>query len=128
VQRSTAEYISTLQRAAAANGFRFGTPIIDLTGAAPGTVFALGGEAPGAPWLSGGYSGSVAYVRETLNRVPREHLRQAWVLTAPDASEALPDSILQSLGLDFPGDYRMVGRACFGTPCVEHFLWKPKTE
>lgn len=127
VQRSTADYISTLQQAAAANGFRFGTPIIDLTGASPGTVFALGGEAPGTPWLAGGSSGSAAYVREALSRVPLEHLREAWVSTAPGTSDTLPDSILQSLGLDFPGGYQMVGRACLGVPCVEHFLWKPKT-
>jgi hypothetical protein len=128
VQRSAAEYIRTLQQAAAANGFRFGTPVIDLTGAYPGTVFALGGEAPGIPWLSGGYSGSTEYVRETLSRVPFEHLRQAWVLTAPDDSGTLPDSILRSLGLNFPEDYEMTGHACPDVPCVEHFLWKPKTQ
>ena len=127
VDKLTADYISGLQRAASAHGFQFGTPVIDLTGNSPGTVFALGGEAPGIPWLSGGYAGSTAYVQETLSRVPREHLRQAWILTAPHTSDALPASILHSLELNFPKDYEIAGRACQGTPCVEHLLWKPKT-
>jgi len=128
VDKLTADYISGLQRAASGHGFRFGTPVIDLTGVSPGTVFALGAEAPGAPWLSGGYPGSTAYVQETLSQVPREHLRHAWILTAPGTSDALPASILTSLGLNFPGDYEVTGQACQGTPCAEHFLWKPKTE
>jgi hypothetical protein len=127
VDKITANYISGLQRAAATHGFQLGTPIIDLTGSSPGTVFALGGEAPGIPWLSGGYAGSAAYVQEVLNRVPREHLRLAWVLTAPGNS-TLPDSGLRPLGLNFPKDYEMIGQACFGLPCVAHFLWKPKPE
>jgi hypothetical protein len=128
VDNLTADYISGMQHIASAHGFRFGTPVIDLTGNSPGTVFALGGEAPGMPWLSGGYPGSAAYVQEALNRVPRQHLRQAWILTAPGISDPLPVSILRSLGLNFPEDYEMTGRACLGTPCIDQFLWKPKTE
>jgi hypothetical protein len=124
VDRSTAGYITELQEAAAAHGFQLGTPIIDLTGVSPGTVFALGGEAPGVPWLSGGYAGSIAYATEILGQIPREHLRHAWVLTTR-ARDALPDTVLSSLGIDFPGGYQAVGRACMGNPCVEHLLWKP---
>ena len=98
VDQSTATYITDLRGAAVAHGFKVGTPIIDLTGASPGTVFALGGEAPGIPWLSGGYVGSVAYVRETLSRVPLEHLRHGWVLTTTGTREVLPDSILRVFG------------------------------
>jgi hypothetical protein len=125
VDPSTASYIKELQRGAAAHDFQLGTPIIDLTGASPGTVFALGGEAPGFPWLSGGYVGSTPYVRETLSRVPHEHLRHAWVLTTSGTTEVLPNTVLRSLNLDFPQAYQTVGRACMGIPCVEHLLWKP---
>lgn len=128
VDKATATYITDLRQAAAARGFKMGTPIIDLTGASPGTVFALGGEAPGIPWLSGGYVGSVAYVRETLSRVPLEHLRHGWILTTTGTKEVLPNSILRSLGLDFPQGYQTVGHACMGVPCVEHVLWKPLAE
>jgi hypothetical protein len=124
VDPSTASYITELQGAAAAHDFQLSTPIIDLTGTSPGTVFAIGGEAPGIPWLSGGYVGSTSYVRETLSRVPYEHLRHAWVLTA-GSRDALPDAVLRSLGLDFPQGYQTVGRACMGIPCVEHLLWRP---
>lgn len=128
VDKVTAAYITDLRQAAVAHDFRAGTPIIDLTGASPGTVFALGGEAPGIPWLSGGYVGSAAYVRETLSRVPLEHLRHGWVLTTTGTTDAQPDSILRSLGLDFPQGYQSVGHACMGVPCVEHVLWKPLVE
>jgi hypothetical protein len=127
VDHSTASYIKDLQEAAAAHDFKLGMPIIDLTGASPGTVFALGGEAPGIPWLSGGYVGSPAYVRETLSRVPHEHLRQAWVLTTT-GTDTVPDAVLRSLDLDFPHGYQTVGQACMGVPCVEHILWKPLVE
>jgi hypothetical protein len=125
VDKATASYITALKNAAAAHGFRPGTPIIDLTGNSPGTVFALGGEAPGIPWLSGGYAGSVPYVVETLNRVPHDKLRGAWVLTTSGTKVALPDEIMRSLALDFPERYQIVGRACLGIPCNEQILWKP---
>jgi hypothetical protein len=128
VDKSTANYITDLRQAAEAHDFKVGTPIIDLTGSSPGTVFALGGEAPGIPWLSGGYVGSVAYVRETLSRVPLQHLRHGWILTTTGTTDVLPDSILRSLGLDFPQGYQTVGHACMGVPCVEHVLWKPLVE
>jgi hypothetical protein len=128
VDQSTASYITELQSAAAAHAFRLGTPVIDLTGASPGAVFALGGEAPGIPWLSGGYVGSTPYVREVLSRVPYEHLRHAWVLTTTGTTAVLPDAVLRSLDLDFPQGYQTVGRACMGIPCVEHLLWKPLIE
>jgi hypothetical protein len=127
VDKPTADYISGLRSAASTNGFRFDTPVIDLTGGSPGAVFAMGGEAPGIPWLSGGYVGSTAYARTTLSRIPRDHLRQAWILTSPDTSGALPESLPRSLGLNFPGDYEMVAHVCQGKPCIEQFLWKPKT-
>jgi hypothetical protein len=127
VDKPTAAYISGLRNAALTNGFRFDTPVIDLTGVSPGAVFAMGGEAPGTPWLSGGYVGSTPFVQTTLSRIPRDHLRQAWILTAPDTSAALPESLPRSLGLNFPGDYEMVAHVCQGKPCIEQFLWKPKT-
>lgn len=128
VDQLTAEYITQLQTAASSNGFKQGTAIIDLTGVSPGTVFALGGEAPGIPWLSAGYAGSTPYVRETLRQVSPAHLRNAWVLNSPGARDSLPDSILRSLGLNFPQDYQLVGHACMGSPCLEQFLWKPMIE
>jgi hypothetical protein len=127
VDKPTADYISGLRSAASTNGFRFDTPVIDLTGNSPGAVFAMGGEAPGTPWLSGGYVGSIPYVQTILSRIPRDHLRQAWILTAPNTSAALPDSLPRSLGFNFPEDYEMVARVCQGKPCIEQFLWKPKT-
>jgi hypothetical protein len=128
VDKATATYITDLRQAAVAHDFEVGTPIIDLTGASPGTVFALGGEAPGIPWLSGGYIGSAAYVRETLSQVPLDHLKRAWVLTTTGTTNVIPDSVLRSLGLDFPQGYEAVGHACMGVPCVEHLLWKPPAD
>jgi hypothetical protein len=129
VDEVTARYIDTLQDAANAHGFAFGTPVINLTGDSPGTVFALGGTTLGRPWLNGGYPGSTDHARGYLRLVDQSQLRRAWILTGPDTSEAtIPaDSVLQSLGLDFPGGYRAVGKACKGNPCVEHTLWMPQS-
>jgi hypothetical protein len=130
VDGMTARYIDTLQDAANAHGFALGTPIINLTGDSPGTVFALGGIAPGRPWFNGGYSGSADHAREYLRLVDQSEVRRAWILTGPDTSEAtIPaDTVLQSLGLDFPGGYQAVGKACKGNPCVENTLWMPRTQ
>jgi hypothetical protein len=126
----TARYIDTLQDAANAHGFAFGTPIINLTGDSPGTAFALGGIALARPWLNGGYPGSADHARAYLRLVDESQVRRAWILTGPDSSEAtIPaDTVLQSLGLDFPGGYQAVGKACKGSPCVESTLWMPLTQ
>jgi hypothetical protein len=126
VDRTTADYIKTLQAAARTHGFQAGLPILDLTGASPGAVFALGGIAPGRGWLNGGYPGSADAARESLKRVPVSDLSRAWVLTvAGNSPDKLPDTVLQSLGVNFPANYEAVGQACKGNPCITDILWKP---
>jgi hypothetical protein len=125
VDASTAAYIRDLQEIAQSNGFEIGTPIIDLSGRSPGAVFALGAEAPGESWLNSNSTGSVPYVKEILSRVPREKLRCAWVLTNPDGRLALPQTVLTSLGLDFPRSYKQVGTSFLALRGETHVLWKP---
>jgi hypothetical protein len=127
VDRVTANYINTLQSAAASHGFEPGTPIIDLTGESPGTVYALGGTAPGRGWLNGGYPGSATFAQESLRLAEQSQIRRAWVLTG-NSNGTIPDSVLQSLGLNFRKGYQPVGVACKGAPCVENILWKPSTQ
>jgi uncharacterized membrane protein YhaH (DUF805 family) len=124
VDRLTANYISVLRQAAQTRGFEPGTPVIDLTGEAPGTVFALGGEAPGGPWLPGGYPGSEAVAREILGRVPPQTLKRAWILTDIREGAGLPRSTLAAFGLNFPTGYDEVARARF-VRNGGHLLWKP---
>lgn len=128
VDKTSASYIRTLQAAARTHGFESGTPVIDLTGASPGTVFALAGTAPGRGWLNGGYPGSAAAARESLSGVSASDLSRAWVLTvAGNSPDRIPDTVLQSLGLNFPADYEAIGRSCKGNPCLTNILWKPVT-
>ena len=89
-----ADYIDGLRKAARRAGFQPGTPMIDLTGHYPGAVFALGAVPAGAPWLIGGYPGSVGFVKAAMANVPCEQLRAAWLLAEPTGPRAVPMSIL----------------------------------
>ena len=43
----SADYVRNIRQAAYGNGFTEGTPVLDLTGRHPATVFVIGGSAPG---------------------------------------------------------------------------------
>lgn len=120
-----AEHLVTLKDAAQRNGFALGEPIIDLTGSNPGTIFALGGTAPGQPWLLGAHEASVEFAEEVLNGIPCGVLAKAWVLVAPQGKRSLPESLLTTRGLDLPS-YKAVGRVMSsGIDGGENILLKP---
>jgi hypothetical protein len=127
VDPQAARYLQTLKQAALDNGFSEGTPVIDLTGRSPGTLYAIGARPPGAAWLLGGYPGSLAFTVQALAHVPRAELERAWVLTAPDGGRAVdPAAATSRLALPFPQGYGEVGRAtAVGYSSEVHVLWKP---
>ena len=57
VDPQAARYLQTLKQAASNNGFSDGTPVLDLTGRSPGTLYAIGAKSPGAAWLTRWLSG-----------------------------------------------------------------------
>ena len=127
LDRQAARYLQTLKQAALDNGFADGTPMIDLTGRSPGTLYALGARPLGAAWLLGGYPGSIEFAVRALTSAPRAELERAWVLTAPDGRRAVdPATAAPRLGLPFPQGYVEVGRATVvGYNSEVHVLWKP---
>jgi hypothetical protein len=125
VDAATAAYFRQFRAAAERNGFADGTPIIDLTGMSPTTVYALGGSALGAAWLLGGLPGSSEFVALILARMRRADLERAWILTAPSGHRRVDVSVLTRNGLAFPEAYAEVGWATSGYMSEIQILWKP---
>lgn len=123
-----AEYIIQLQNHAKEAGFAENTPIIDMTGHSPGSVYVLNGRAMGAPWLLGGWDGSEAAAFFVLSQWDRNDLERAWIMTAEEnVVRALSLDILDDLGLDFPNNYVNVGEMVLPFFDETHALWKPIT-
>ena len=125
VDPATATYFRQLREALAKNGFTDGTPIIDLTGMSPTTVYAVGGSALGAAWLLGAYPGSSEFATLIVARMQRTDLERAWILTAPNGERRIDVSVLTRNGVDFPGSYAEAGRATTGYLNELQILWKP---
>jgi hypothetical protein len=119
-------YFRRIQKAALISGFTKSTPIIDLTGTAPSTIFYLGGVPIGSAWLLGGYPNSEEFTRRALETVPRDQLRRAWVLTAPNGHRPIPNTVMEAIGLNFPSDYDEVVRSHTEYENETHILWKPE--
>lgn len=122
---ASASYIETLRDAAYRSGFVTQTPVIDLTGRHPGSVFALGGDAPGTAWLISGYPGSPALAKANLDRVPCAILTASWLVVTPDGKMNLPDKLLIPYGLDPAVGYEEVVRVVSPTGFGTHALLKP---
>ncbi|MBW5435838.1 hypothetical protein FXB41_13905 [Bradyrhizobium canariense] len=121
----TADYFRALLTGAKAAGFKRGTPVIDLSGMGPTSIYVLGGAAIGLPWINGGYSGSQGLAVYVLSTIPRAELRRAWILTSPGGHGYLPTDILTDLGLKFPDDYEEVARGTTTYMNATHLLWRP---
>lgn len=102
-------YIEQFKQAAAKAGFSAGTPMIDLTGRAPGVLYAGGALNVGQPWLIGGYPGSLGFVSQALDSVSCEVLASSWLLLEPESPRAIPQAVLARYGADAVMDYVPVG-------------------
>lgn len=132
VAESVERYISNLRDLAKGAGFVAGTPVIDLTGRFPGTVYALGGNAIGQPWMVGGYPGSQDLARIMLDTVPCKQIAEAWLLAEPEGVRPMPSSLLPELGIDLSRDYALIGTVMSPKGEVvtsySQFLYKPTRE
>lgn len=139
MNRAAADYITTFQRAAGEQGFAIGIPVIDLSEEGPGLTFALGGTALGQPpWLmSDGDLTNDAEKRQTLatqatgiprnlNQMPRDRLRNAWIITGDPAYLQIVQPVVTKLGLNFPDGYRVVYRGTRRDLGRTQILWKPQ--
>jgi hypothetical protein len=125
----TAAYIRELHQLSAANGFRAGDPVLDLTGVSPGSLYVMGARPLGVAWASAGYPGSVAFLTAALDDEPCEAIAASWILSEPDAPDSFPPEILRQFGIDISTDYQNVGSInstrAFAPKHFEQRLLKP---
>jgi hypothetical protein len=92
------------------SNYKFGTPVIDMTGFSPLTLFSIRAEVLGSAWLIGGYAGSNEFALETLLSIDCEKLSKSWLLVEPEGPRSINEAVLSELGLSFPENYRLQGR------------------
>jgi hypothetical protein len=127
VDPATASYFRTLLAEGRSAGLQVGTPVIDMTGTAPSTLYVLGTEPVGLAWIAGGYPGSRELASYALSQFPRDTLQRSWILTAPAGHRPLPPDTLKDIGLSFPEGYQEVARARTGFADEIHILWRPRS-
>lgn len=127
-----ASYLEEAQRKSSDAGFAPGTPMLDLTGRSPTTLYAMGASSTAGPWLIGGYPGSAPMVSAMIDRASCAELARAWLLYQPVGPTSLPPEILAGFGADMEADYYVVGTITlserfFGFPqhWTQHLL-KPR--
>lgn len=104
-----ANFVTNWYEAAQKSSYEPGTPIIDLTGRAPGAIYLLGGYFPKAAWLGYGYEGSEQSAQIALKRLSCEQLASAWLITDYTGADVLNPSILLGAGVDYENDYSLQG-------------------
>ncbi len=109
LSEADSQYIEQFKQASARAGFVAGTPMIDLTGRAPGVLYAGGAFNVGQPWLIGGYPGSLGFVSLALDSVACETLASSWLLIEPESPRAIPQAVLARYGANAQADYVPVG-------------------
>lgn len=124
-------YLAQFKQIAAAAGFVPGTRILSLTGSAPGALYVLGGDIPGAPWLFGHPTyNRYQYAQRILQRISPGELKKAWVLVEYDSEYALPVSLLHQFDLSLERDYQLAGTILTPktgyTGAREQYLFRPK--
>lgn len=101
-------YLDDLQSVSKIADFKAGTPVIDLTGESPGTVFLLGGVSVYQPWFIGGYPGSNEYAKRLLTGTSCSDLKNSWILLSKDNSRHFDSSILATVNLSLEKDFRLI--------------------
>ena len=123
----SAAFFTTLRGTAEDNDFTTGMDVIGVMNM-PGVVYALGGRAPGIPWLHGRYPGSIETCVYGLELAGRERLHDAWLLTS-DRAGLDPNVITAAADRRFPDDYAYCGQSWWPNDMQRGFvqLWKPST-
>ncbi len=134
LHQDLADYYRQLKKMASQVDFQSGTPVIDMTGQGPGTLYAIGAKAIGSAWIIGGFAGSDNMAQTMLNRVSCADISAAWLLIDPDSLFKLSPTILSHLGLNFEQNFELATEisissasyiAGWGVPSRRLQLWKP---
>src|SRR6202011_4769465 len=109
--------------------FTAGSPVLDLTGNSPGSLYAMGARPLGVAWTLGGYPGSTDFLRAALDDETCEAIAVSWILTEPSAPARFSYEMLRQFGIDITTDYVNVGSISstrsFSPQKFEHRLLKP---
>ncbi|MDR2406340.1 MAG: hypothetical protein LBE27_08235 [Deltaproteobacteria bacterium] len=130
------EYIKDLRKIAKDHGFKPGTPVIDLSGLAPGSIYVLGGYTPKNAWITSsaiGLADKTEYYRYLISTIPCEEIVNTWLLYDDLVyGISINPRILLESGLDIETDYNVVGSTSFpkwirtgGYVVSHHYLIKP---
>ena len=108
LSKGYAEYLRAAVSGAKAAGFKADTPVIDLSGQSPTTLYALRAENLGQAWVVGGYPGSLKLATAALKRVSCEKIAGAWLLVEDKGSRSIPNELLASVGANVTEHYQAV--------------------
>lgn len=99
LSKDTANYLNTLKSLANKQGFQSNTPVIDLTGHHPGSLYFMQAKSIGLAWMSGGHPKSNLHVEIALYQATCEHIASAWLLLEKDGRRSISESILKAHGI-----------------------------
>jgi hypothetical protein len=103
----TNRFVEAVRAIVTSNGFCQGDPAIDLSGAMPGVVFAVGGRMPVFPWIFAGYPFSDYFLQQYLERVGDLTLYRSWLILNEGKNNFSKQQI-EFHGVDF-NRFRVVG-------------------
>ena len=109
LSKEFADYINKVKNITFDSGFKKGSNMIDLTGQSPGLLYLIGATSIGTAWNIGGYPGSLDVAKARFSKVSCEDISTAWLLNEINGSRNISIELMQSLGFNFPNDYKLVG-------------------
>ena len=102
-------YVEQAIQVSRSAGFTPGTPVLDLTGRSPSTLYAMAASNTSQAWMIGGYPGSDALTRAYMARTSCDELARAWLLIQPDGTTKISTDVLGAFGAELDRDYENVG-------------------
>jgi len=108
VADDTAAMLAGMRSLARGAGLAPGDTVIDLTGEAPGLVFAIGAVARNSAWVPGAYPGSDGLLRTSVDALSCRELARVWLFDQPGGVRSVADAFYPAVGAT-PADFETVG-------------------
>lgn len=100
LSKDTAKYLNKLSKLLDKTHFMPNTPVIDLSGHHPGSLYFMQANAIGQAWTIGGYAGSQPLAALALNQATCKEIASAWLLVELEGKRGISEYILKDHGLD----------------------------
>ncbi len=85
-----------------------GAVVIDLSGRAPGLVYALGAQPLNSPWVPRAFPGSEDALRMSIDRLTCHQVRAVWLLDQPGSPHDLAAAYFPAVGAS-ASDFEVMG-------------------